>query len=46
MEATGINLGYMLVVFGLPILLLISVFLYLRRKKQSGKLDQQEDDRP
>ena len=40
MEATEINLGYVLIVFGLPLLLLIGAIFYLRRKKQSGKTEQ------
>ncbi|MBK8901527.1 MAG: LPXTG cell wall anchor domain-containing protein [Anaerolineaceae bacterium] len=40
MEATGINLDYMLIVFGLPLLLLIGTVFYLRRRKQSGNTDQ------
>ena len=40
MEAAGINLVYVVIVFGLPILLLIGAVLYLRRKNQSSKTDQ------
>jgi len=40
MEATGINLGYVLIVFGLQILLLIGAIFYLRRRNQSSKIDQ------
>ncbi len=40
MEAVGINLGYVLVVFGLPILLLIGIAVYLRRRNQSNNTDQ------
>jgi LPXTG-motif cell wall-anchored protein len=39
MEATGINLGYVMIVFGLPILSLIGIVVYLRKRNQSDKTE-------